>query len=121
MEQSELEVFRSLLMSRRDAILAEAGRTVGGMSRSREDVFDDIDLGNMEVERAPLLRIRERERKLLGKIEAALARIEAGTYGVCERCGGPIGADRLRARPVTTFCIACKAEQEEQERRKGAR
>jgi DnaK suppressor protein len=116
-ERALLEFFRSLLLARREEILVEAGRTVGGMSRDREEVLDEIDLGSMEAERTPVLRIRERERKLLSKIDAALARIDAGTYGVCEVCGDEIATERLKARPVTTLCIGCKAEQEDAERR----
>jgi DnaK suppressor protein len=67
-----------------------------------------------------MLRIRDRERKLISKIKEALERIEDGTYGYCEACGEPIGEKRLRARPVTTLCIDCKARQEKQEKVRGS-
>jgi DnaK suppressor protein len=64
-----------------------------------------------------LLRIRERERRLITKITEALERIEEGTFGICERCGEDISDKRLEARPVTTLCINCKQEQEDLEKR----
>ena len=68
----------------------------------------------METDRNFTLRIRDRERKLISKIREAMDRIEDGTYGYCEICGGEIGEKRLKARPVTTMCIACKSSQEEE-------
>jgi DnaK suppressor protein len=65
------------------------------------------------------LRIRDRERKLIGKIKEALERIEQGTYGICEDCGEEISTERLKARPVTTLCIDCKKTQETEEKVKG--
>jgi DnaK suppressor protein len=65
------------------------------------------------------LRIRDRERTLIGKIREALERIEDGTYGICEECGEEITAERLKARPVTTLCIECKKRQETEEKVKG--
>jgi DnaK suppressor protein len=61
------------------------------------------------------LRLRDRDRKLIRKIEEALERIEDGTFGICEECGEEIGIPRLKARPVTTLCIKCKSKQEEEE------
>ena len=63
-----------------------------------------------------MLRIRDRERKLISKIDKALDRIEDGTFGICEECGEEITEGRLKARPVTTFCIGCKEEQEKLEK-----
>jgi DnaK suppressor protein len=71
----------------------------------------------MESDRSFTLRIRDRERKLIAKIEEALRRLEEGSYGVCEECGEKIGAARLKARPVTTLCIDCKSVQEVAERK----
>jgi DnaK suppressor protein len=67
-----------------------------------------------------MLRIRDRERKLILKIREALQRIEDGNFGICELCGDDIGIDRLKARPVTTLCIECKRKQEAGERARGA-
>jgi DnaK suppressor protein len=117
--EEDLTFFRQLLRERRTEILGEAERTAQGMGEEAESFADPTDRGVMEGERNRTLRIRDRERKLLSKIDAAIARLEAGTFGECSECGDPIGAERLRARPVTTLCIACKAAEEESERRVG--
>ena len=118
MNQRQLKLFHERLVARRQELLEEAERTVGGMTTdSKENFPDPTDRASLESNRNAMLRIRDRERKLISKIEDALRRIEDGSYGLCESCGGPIGVDRLRARPVTTLCIDCKSQQEEQERR----
>ncbi len=117
MNQRQLKVFHRLLMERRRELLEEAERTVGGMTDSKDNFPDPTDRASLEASRNALLRIRDRERKLLAKIDDALKRIEDGSYGLCESCGNPIGLDRLRARPVTTLCIDCKSDQEAEERR----
>jgi DnaK suppressor protein len=119
LDEEDLVYFRQLLSERRAEILGEAERTAQGMGEEAETFADPTDRGVMEGERNRTLRIRDRERKLLSKIDAAIARLEAGTFGDCDECGDPIGAERLRARPVTTLCIACKAAEEEAERRAG--
>jgi DnaK suppressor protein len=63
-----------------------------------------------------MLRLKEREQKLLKKIDETLDRMTSGTFGICESCGGEIGIKRLKARPVTTLCIECKTKQEEDEK-----
>lgn len=110
-------MFTRLLNQRRQELLDEAERTVGGMTDSRENFPDPTDRASLEGNRNLTLRIRDRERKLLTKIDEALARIDDGTYGECEVCGAAIGVDRLKARPVTTLCIECKESQEAEERR----
>ncbi len=83
----------------------------------KEDLFPDpVDRASLESDRNFILRIRDRERKLIAKIRKALERIEAGTFGICERCGEDISEKRLKIRPVTTFCIDCKEEQENKEK-----
>jgi RNA polymerase-binding transcription factor len=119
LNEADIVYFRQLLLERRAEILGEAERTAQGMGEEAETYADPTDRGVMEAERNRTLRIRDRERKLLSKIDAAIARLEAGTFGVCDECSDPIGAERLRARPVTTLCIACKAAEEEAERRAG--
>ena len=106
------------MLERRRDLLDEAGRTVGGMTDSKETFADPTDRASMESNRNAMLRIRDRERKLLTKIDEALLRIEDGTYGICEECGEPISVERLLARPVTTMCVDCKSDQESSERRK---
>jgi DnaK suppressor protein len=74
------------------------------------------DQATAEANRDFMLRLRDRERMLLKKIEDTLERIEDGTFGICDNCGSQIGIKRLEARPVTTCCIDCKTRQEEEER-----
>lgn len=117
MNQRQLKAFQELLTARRQELLDEAERTVGGMTDGKENFPDPTDRATLEANRNALLRIRDRERKLISKIDDALARIGDGSYGVCESCTGPIGIERLKARPVTTLCINCKSDQEAEERR----
>jgi DnaK suppressor protein len=117
MRKRDLEAFRKLLEERRHELIAEASRTMDGMGENGEQFPDPTDRASLEGNRNLELRIRDRERKLVSKIDEALGRIEDGSYGKCEECGGDIGVERLRARPVTTLCIDCKSLQEAQERR----
>ena len=117
MNQRQLKSFKTLLTSRRQELLDEAERTVSGMHTGSQTFADPTDRASLESDRNATLRIRDRERKLIAKIDAALERISDGTYGLCEECGDPISVARLKARPVTTLCINCKAEQEAEERR----
>jgi DnaK suppressor protein len=117
LDQARLKEFEDILNARRQELLAEAERTVAGMNSGKETFPDPADRASQESERIATLRIRDRERKLIAKIDEAIGRIHDGTYGICETCGEPIGVDRLRARPVTTLCIDCKAEQEAEEKR----
>lgn len=116
MRQRELKLFRKLLEGRKRDILQESERAVGAMNGgSEETLADPTDRAALESDRNFLLRMRDRERKLLSKIGDAFARIEDGSYGRCEECGREIGIERLKARPVTTLCIACKSAQEDRE------
>ena len=118
MEKERLESFRELLNERLKAILGEAEKTVKGMTNDRDSFPDPTDRANLETDRNFLLRIRDRERKLIGKIKEALARIDDGTFGICEECGDDISEERLKARPMTTLCIDCKTKAEEEEKQK---
>jgi len=118
MEKERLEFYRELLNERLKAILEEAGKTVKGMTNDRDSFPDPTDRANLETDRNFLLRIRDRERKLIGKIKEALARIDDGSFGICEECGDDISEERLKARPVTTLCIDCKTKAEEEEKQK---
>lgn len=103
------------LERQRAAILQEAGVTL--TARPGQETFPDVsDQASAEVDQNFSMRIRERERKLLKKIDEALDRIKSHTYGICERCEGDIPYKRLKARPVTTLCIECKTLQEQEER-----
>ena len=117
MRQRELNQFRRLLEDRKRDILSEADRAVDSMTQPLEESFaDPTDRATLESDRSMLLRIRDRERKLLSKIDDAFTRIDSGSYGQCEECGDEIGLARLKARPVTTLCITCKSAQEARER-----
>jgi DnaK suppressor protein len=115
MTPEELQYFRELLKERRAELMGEAGRTANGMGGAAEGYPDPTDRGSLESDRNLELRIRDRERKLISKIDEALARIGDGSFGLCEECSEPIAVERLKARPVTTLCIECKAAQEERE------
>ena len=116
MREEIIEYFRDLLTQRLEGLLSEADRTVEDMSDDEETFPDPTDRASLESDRNFLLRIRDRERKLIVKIKEALARIESGTFGICEVCGEEITEERLKARPVTTLCIDCKTEEEEKEK-----
>src|SRR5919198_6479203 len=107
MDKKEIEFFRNLLKQRIQELRSEAGRTVEDMDED-ENFPDPTDRASMESNRNSVLRIRDRERKLIFKIQEALRRLDNGEYGVCEECGEAIGIERLKARPVTTLCIDCK-------------
>ena len=116
MNNKELEFFRNFLNQRVQELRSEAGKTVEDMDED-ENFPDPSDRASMESNRNSVLRIRDRERKLIFKIQEALRRLDDGTYGICEECGEEIGIERLKARPVTTLCIECKSSQEIEERK----
>jgi len=106
------------LERQRAAILNDVGEVL--TQRGDLAAFPDVsDQASAEVDQNFSMRIRERERKLLKKIDEALERMDTATYGTCERCGGDIPYKRLKARPVTTLCIECKTLQEQEERARG--
>ena len=119
MEKEIVEKFKQQLIEKREEILNEAGRTLSDMTDQNQNVPDPNDRATIESGRSFELRIRDRERKLLSKIEEALERVAEGEFGVCEDCGEEIGLKRLEARPVTTLCIDCKTIQETKERSQG--
>jgi DnaK suppressor protein len=103
------------LERQRTAILQEVEDVL--TNRSGMESFPDVsDQASAETDQNFSFRIRERERKLLKKIDEALSRMATHTYGICERCEGDIPYKRLKARPVTTLCINCKTSQEEEEK-----
>lgn len=117
MRKRELDFFRKLLTHRLQELLMEAERTKVQVKETDEPLSDPMELASNEFDRDFLLRLRDRERKLMIKIKEALERIENGTFGICEECGEKISEKRLRARPMTTLCIDCKHEQETSEKR----
>lgn len=116
LNKKEVDFFRDLLTQRMQELLSEAGKTVEGMDEDK-NFPDPTDRALLEANRNFILRIRDRERKLIVKIQEALRRLEDGDYGICESCGEDISIARLKARPVTTFCIDCKSVQEVEERK----
>ena len=119
MKKKDLKYFQKLLEERLQKLLSQADDTVSDMTGPRESFPDPTDRASLEADRNFLLRIRDRENKLIKKIKKALDRIENNTFGICENCGDEISLERLKARPVTTQCIDCKTQQEAQEKALG--
>jgi DnaK suppressor protein len=119
MKKKDLEYFKKLLSDRLYELLSQADDTVSGMTAHKETFPDPTDRASLEANRNFMLRIRDRESKLIKKIRKALERIENRTFGICETCGEDISIERLKARPVTTQCIECKTKEEAQEKALG--
>ncbi len=117
MENERLEFFKNLLQERLERLLEEAGQTLGDLTDDKESLADALDIATKESNRDFQLRIRDRERVYIRKIQQALQQIEDGEYGYCVACGEEIGEQRLIARIVATHCIDCKTEAEQLERR----
>ena len=120
LSQKDLKRFKKTLEDSRKALLESARKTMEEQSNfDTDDLPDEIDQASSEYAQSMVFRLRDREKFLLKKIEKALARIEDGSFGMCERCEEPIQLKRLDARPVTTLCIRCKEEQEKKEQSYG--
>jgi len=119
MKPERLELYRNLLNERLEALIRDAETGVGDLVAEKENLPDSIDLATHESNRDFTLRMRDRERKLIYKIREALSRIDDDEYGECVVCGEEISEGRMLARPVTTHCIDCKTEAEQQERVRG--
>jgi DnaK suppressor protein len=118
--QKDLKRYKKMLEDSKTSLLESAKKTLVEESNfDTDDLPDEIDLASSEYAQSMVFRLRDREKFLLKKIEKALARIEDGTFGVCERCEEDIAQKRLEARPVTTLCIRCKEEQEKKEKSYG--
>jgi len=118
-KQEKMKAYKAMLTQKINELLSEAGKTVSEMTNGKENYPDPTDRASLESDRNFELRIRDRERKLILKMQEAIKRIDDGTFGICEVCGGPISEKRLMARPVTTLCIDCKTKQEKMEKLKG--
>jgi DnaK suppressor protein len=117
MNKKDLKRFKDLLEAERDEILRNARKTLEEEATvDPDDLPDEYDLASSEYHQSLALRLRDREKFLLSKIEKALAKIEDASFGNCEECGEEISIKRLEARPVTTLCIRCKEEQEKMEK-----
>ncbi|MBI5519302.1 MAG: RNA polymerase-binding protein DksA [Desulfovibrio sp.] len=119
MEAKDIQFFRDMLNSMLEDILQKGQATIDDMTETVEVYADPADRATAESDRAFTLRLRDRERKLIKKIQQAVTRIEEGEFGVCVECGEEIGTARLKARPMTTLCINCKSKQEEDEMVRG--
>jgi DnaK suppressor protein len=119
MNARQIEVFRKLLLDWKRSLMEEVDRTVHHMQDEASNFPDPNDRATQEEEFALELRTRDRERKLIKKIDEALSGLDGGDYGYCEICGVEIGIKRLEARPTATLCIDCKNLEEIKERQYG--
>jgi DnaK suppressor protein len=118
--QKDLKRFKKKLEDDKKTLLLSARKTLTEEATfDTDDLPDEIDLASSEYTQSMVFRLRDREKFLLKKIDDALGRIEATTFGICEICEEEISLKRLEARPVTTMCIRCKEEQEKQEKSYG--
>jgi DnaK suppressor protein len=118
MNAAQLAFFRDRLQKMKDELLANAGQTSEHL-RENDMVPDPADRATIEEEHALELRTRDRERKLMKKIDESLARIDDGTYGWCEETGEPIGIPRLLARPTATLSVEAQQRREQKQRMYG--
>lgn len=116
MDAQQTAYFRQKLLRWRQELMREAGDTLASLSAGGISEADLTDRASVETDRALELRTRDRARKLIGKIDQALERIENGTYGYCEETGEPIGLKRLEARPIATLSIEAQERHERMER-----
>ncbi|MGE0564157.1 MAG: RNA polymerase-binding protein DksA [Pseudolabrys sp.] len=116
MNERQREYFRDKLLAWKDDILKEAKETLTHLQEENQNHPDLADRASSETDRAIELRARDRQRKLIAKIDEALARIEDGTYGYCEETGEPISIKRLEARPIATLSIEAQERHERRER-----
>ena len=115
MTKTEIEKLKKTLEKQLKDLVSDVGKDMPSMESPA--LADINDQASLESERTFELRIKDRERKLISKVQEALKKIGDGTYGVCESCSEPISVKRLQARPVTSLCINCKSEMEAQETR----
>ena len=112
------EYFRKILINWKDELLKESSQTLNNLQNDENSAKSDLtDRASDEIDRTFELRTRDRERKLINKIKAALKRIEDGTYGYCEETGEPISLKRLQARPVATLSLEAQENHEKAEKR----
>jgi DnaK suppressor protein len=121
MGRDQLQHFRGILSNWKRDLMEEVDRTMTHMKDEAANPPDPNDRATLESEFALELRTRDRERKLIRKIEEALSRIEDGSYGYCVETGEPIGVKRLEARPVATLCIEAQERRERREKQYGDR
>ncbi len=116
MSDRQREYFKRKLISWKEEILQESRETLAALQSENETHTDLADRASSETDRAIELRARDRQRKLIAKIDAALSRLEDGTYGYCEETGEPISLKRLDARPIATLSVEAQERHERRER-----
>jgi len=116
MNERQREHFRNKLLAWKEEILKEAKETLQHLQDENQNHPDLADRASSETDRAIELRARDRQRKLIAKIDAALQRIDDGTYGYCEETGEPIAIKRLEARPIATLSVEAQERHERRER-----
>ena len=116
MNERQLEYFRQKLLNWKEDILRESRETLSHLQTETENHPDIADRASSETDRSLELRTRDRQRKLIAKIDEALQRIEEGNYGYCEETGEPIGVARLDARPIATLSLEAQERHERRER-----
>ena len=116
MNERQLEYFRRKLLAWKSELLEQSLETLEGLAESARNVPDLADRASEETDRALELRTRDRQRKLIAKIDSALRRIEEGEYGYCEVTGEPIGLGRLSARPIATMTVEAQEAHERREK-----
>ena len=119
MNKKQLIKFRAQLEEMKEKLISDVEQTLTEMTTQNGNIPDPNDRATVESDRNFELRIRDRERKLMNKIEEAIGRLDEGTYGVCDSCGEDIAVKRLEARPVAKYCIECKTKQEQREKAQG--
>jgi DnaK suppressor protein len=117
MNKAQLKRFRALLEEKREELVRKAKQTLDeDMTLDVSDLPDEMDLASSEYLQSFTFRLRGREKSFLDKINKAIAKIDDGSFGVCEECGEEISVKRLEARPETNLCIRCKEDQERLEK-----
>jgi DnaK suppressor protein len=116
MNERQREYFRRKLLSWKEEILRESRETLAALQNESENHPDLADRASSETDRAIELRARDRQRKLIAKIDAAIHRIDDGTYGYCEETGDPIALKRLDARPIATLSLEAQERHERREK-----
>ena len=116
MNKRQLDYFRTKLIDWKSSILEESRGTIEGMQKDTRNIPDAADRASEETDRAIELRTRDRQRKLITKIDAAIRRIDDGSYGYCEETGEPISLKRLDARPIATLSLEAQERHERKER-----
>ncbi len=116
MNEQQVEYFRQKLLAWKKELIEQSNDTLEDLKQGGLNQPDDIDRASMETDKAIDLRTKDRIRKLIGKINDALQRIEDGTYGYCEETGEPIGIARLEARPIATLSVEAQERHERMEK-----